>query len=239
MRVSEKAIVLQAVRHGDKRYILKLYTRHHGLLTAIASAGRTPASKIKSSAVMPLSFLSCELIVKQNREIQMMTEATTYLQLPEISGSISKLSIAQFLNEVLLKSLKEHQGNDHLFDLIENNFRYLNDAEGDFANMHLYFLLELAGMLGFEPQNNYSVAAPYFDCREGSFNTLSLAFPLGLSRDESLLFSGFLNSSFREARFSHAERQTLLEILIAYFRLHVPGFNELKSLGVLKEVLAG
>ena len=37
---------------------------------------------------------------------------------------------------------------------------------------------------------------------------------------------------------SNLQRQQLLEILLAYYRLHIPGFNDIKSLEVLKEVLA-
>ena len=35
-----------------------------------------------------------------------------------------------------------------------------------------------------------------------------------------------------------SQKQQLLEILLAYYRLHIPGFNDIKSLEVLKEVLA-
>jgi DNA repair protein RecO (recombination protein O) len=239
MRVSDKAIVLQSIRHGDKKLILKLYTRHNGTITAATSTGRSASSKIKSSSILPLTLIDAELIIKQNKEVHQLTEASCYCVHTHISTSLSRLSIAQFLNEVLIKTLKEQSGNIHLFEFIETCLKYLNDTESHYGNLHLYFLTELTKYLGFEPQNNYSMLYPYFDCREGQFSALSLALPLGLNKDDSFLFSEFLKVNSLKTNISNAQRQTLLEILLAYYKLHVPGFNDLKSLEVLKEVMAG
>ncbi|MBX3163342.1 MAG: DNA repair protein RecO [Bacteroidetes bacterium] len=237
MRVSDKALVLQAVKHGDKKFILKLYTRHHGVISVSATVGNSALSKIKTSSILPLSLIDTQLIVRQNKDIYQLTEAACYCVHTEISTSLSKLSIAQFLNEVLIKTLKEQSGNRHLFEFIETCLKFLNDSENSFVNLHLYFLSELTKYLGFEPQNNFSTQMPYFDCREGKFSSASLAFPLGLSKEESFLFSEFLKIHALKTNISHTQRQTLLNILLAYYRVHLPNFNEVKSLEVLKEVI--
>jgi DNA repair protein RecO (recombination protein O) len=239
MRFSDRAIVLQQIRHGDKRHILKLYTKAHGLVTAIAIIGKSAGSRVKSSTILPLSIIDVELIVKQNKEIQQLTESSSAVVTAGIHQSLSKLSIAQFLNEILLKALKEQQPNTPLFDFIENSLVYLDEAERDYINLHLYFLLELSKHLGFEPQNNFNKQEPYFDCREGRFTELSLAFPLGLNAEESRLFAEFMNVNILTSPISKNQRILLLEILLAYYRVHLPTFNEVLSLEVLKEVLAG
>lgn len=237
MRVSDKAIILQAIKHGDKKFILKIYALHHGVLTVAATTGNSASSKIKTSSILPLSLIDAQLIIRQNKDIHQLTEAACYCVHTDISTSLSKLSIAQFLNEILLKSLKEQSGNEHLFELIETCLRFLNDSESGFTNLHVYFLNELTKYLGFEPQNNFSAQTPYFDCREGRFSSVALTFPLGLTKDESFLFSEFLKINALKTNITHAQRQTLLEILLAYYRLHIPGFNDMKSLEVLKEVI--
>jgi DNA repair protein RecO (recombination protein O) len=239
MRVSDKAIVLQSIKHGDKKFILKLYTCHHGMVTVATSVGKTSSSKIKSSSILPLTLVDVELILKQNKEIHTLTEASCYYVSTTISTSLVKLSIAQFLNEILIKCLKEQGANVNLFEFIETCLKFLNDTQEDFINLHLYFLNELSKYLGFEPQNNRSTASPFFDCREGRFTPTSLAFPFGLDRTDSQLFSEFLKINSLKAGISNTQRQTLLEIFLAYYRLHVPGFNDVKSLEVLKEVIAG
>jgi DNA repair protein RecO (recombination protein O) len=238
MRVSEKAIVLQTIRHGDKKFILKLYTSLHGLITAIAHVGKSPASKVRAATILPLSIVDVELILKQNKEIHQLTEASSCFIAEHIHENIGRLSIAQFMNEIMLKSLKEQHHNEELFEFIETCIRFLDDSD-EFMNLHLYFMMGLARYLGFEPQNNYGPDAEFFDCREGRFSSAHLAFPLGLTREDSKFIAAVLGSNLLNTRITNAQRQLILEIMIAYYRLHVPGFNELKSVEVLKEVLTG
>jgi DNA repair protein RecO (recombination protein O) len=239
MRVSDKAIVLQSIKHGDRKYILKLFTRHHGTITVATSVGKTSTARIKSSSILPLSLLDVELILKQNKEIHQLTEASCYTIFSNIHNSINKLSIAQFLNEIMIKCLKEQGANAHLFEFIETCLKFLNDVTEGYLNLHLYFLTEFTKYLGFEPQNNFSPNAPFFDCREGTFSSVCLTLPLGLNKQESQLFSEFLKTDILHTSISNENRKLLIDILLNYYRLHVPGFNEVKSVEVLKEVIAG
>lgn len=232
MRVSDKAIVLQAIKHGDKKFIVKLYTYNNGLVTASVAINKN----IRQSNIFPLSLINAELILKQNKEVHQITEVSSYYILSNISNSFSKLSIAQFLNEVLIKAIKESATNKHLYEFIESCLIYLNDTETEFINLHLYFLIEFTKYFGVEPQNNYTVQTPYFDCRDGQFSSMTLAFPLGFGREDSLLFSEFLKINALRSKISNEQRQIILEVLLAYYRLHFPGFNNLRSLDVLKEI---
>lgn len=237
MRISEKAVVLQTIRHGEKKFIVRLYTEQHGLLTAIAAAGSTAKSKVRHASILPLSLINAELIIKQNRELHQLTESSCYFISTGFGNAFDKLSIAQFLNEVLIKTLKEQGPNAALFHFIETCIRFLNDTERDYMNLHLYFMLELSKYLGFEPQNNFSSSNKYFDCREGSFSSYPLSFPLGLDARESVLFSQSLSASLLQTKLNNQDRRSLLESLIAYFKMHIPGFNELKSLEVLQLIM--
>ncbi|MEI6021258.1 MAG: DNA repair protein RecO [Bacteroidota bacterium] len=238
MRISDKAIVLQSIKLGDRKFIVKLYTKQQGLLTLACSVGKSSGAKIKFASIQSLNLVQVEMIVKQNKDVHQLNEATCYYVYDKISTSISKLSIAQFLNELLLKCLKEQQANAYLFEFIETCLCYLNDEEQHFTNLHLYFLSELTKYLGIEPQNNYSEQNKYFDCREGCFAAYSIASPLGLTAEESLLFSEFLKINGLQVQVSHAQRVALIDIFLAYYKQHLPAFNELKSLEVLKTVLA-
>ena len=238
MRISDKAVVLQAIKFGDKKLILKLYTKQNGLLTVSAFVGRGSSSKLKSSTLLPLTLIDIEFLFKQNKDIHQLTEASCNNVFKGISKNLSKLTIAQFINEILIKTLKEQSSNFHLFEFIETCLKFLDDAQENYINLHIYFLIELTKYIGFEPKNNYSVRTPYFDCREGQFTFNSLSLPLGLSKDDSVLFSEFLKINSLKTNLSNFQRQHLLEILLAYYRLHIPGFNDIKSLEVLKEVLA-
>lgn len=239
MRVTDKAVVLQAIKYGDQKLILKLYTRNNGLLSVVARVGNSINSKIKTSVVLPFSFITVELILKQNKDIHKLTEANCYWIAADISKSLSKLSIAQFINEILIKVLKEQNSNTHLYDFIETCLKFLEDAEEHFINLHLYFLLELTKYIGIEPHNNYSKAFLFFDCREGQFSSFNSSFPLGFNEEDSFLFSEFLKINSLKTQISNLQRKKILEFLLAYYRIQIPAFNEPKSLEVLKEVMLG
>jgi DNA repair protein RecO (recombination protein O) len=235
MRISDRAIVLQSIRHGDRKYILKLYTRGHGLLTAVAVPGRSASSKIRRSALLPLSLVDVQMTVRHNHDMQLLTEAACYLVRPTAT-SVNALAVAQFMNELLIKCLREQHANEHMYALVESSVMHLGEGDPR-PNFHLQFMKELTAALGFEPQNNYSASHPYFDCREGSFSSLALSFPLGLNREDSLLFSEYLGCDVTERQLSKAQRNFLLEAMEAYFGFHIPGFGQLRSVAVVREVL--
>ena len=238
MRISDKAILLQAIKHGDKKYILKLFTLANGLVTAFAVVGSGSKAKIKTSALMPLTLLDVELTIKQNKEVQQLNEVSCYYITTTINTSLNKLSIAQFINETLIKTLKEQSANVHLYEFIETCIKFLNTNQSNFTNLHLYFLIELTKYLGIEPQNNYDKNNCYFDCSEGQFTNYSLAFPLGLSAEESFLLSEFLKINSLKVTISNTQRQQLLTSILAYYSFHIPNFGNLKSVAVLQEVVA-
>lgn len=238
MRNSDKAIVLQTIKHGDKKQIVKLFTLKHGYINAFAVIGSSPKSKIKSAVLLPMNLLDIEIVVKQNGNLQQLNEASCYYVTTTINTSFNKLSIAQFINEILIKCLKEQAPNVHLFMFIETCIKYLNTAETDYSNLHLYFLIELSKYLGIEPQNNFTKENCFFDCQEGKFTNYSLSFPLGLTQSESVLFSEFLKLNTLSVSINHNQRQKLLNILVTYFSAHIPNFGNLKSLAVLQEIIS-
>jgi len=236
MRISEKALVLQNIKHGDKKHILKLFTQHHGMITAAVNAGQSKTSKIRNAALLTLNFVEAELIFKENKEIHLITELSVYKAHSDIHQHMSKLSLAQFMHEVMLKTLKDQHGHEELFRFLEDCFDYLNAAKEGYSNLHLYFLLELSKHLGFEPQNNYTSANLFFDVREGRFGETALVWPFGLGKEESNLFSSVLKADILLERFTREEKHLLLDVFLNYFAFHIPGFGILKSPEVLKEV---
>lgn len=236
MRVSEKALILQSIKHGDKKYILKLFSRQHGMLTAAVNVGQSKMAKIRSSSVMPLNFIEAELIFKENKEIHLLTELSVYKTQSNIHQHMSKLSIAQFMHEVMIKTLKDQHGHSDLYLFIEDCFDFLNGANEGYSNLHLHFLLELSKHLGFEPQNNFSSTNLYFDVREGRFTETAMVWPFGLDKEESAVFSEVLKCNLLAARFSREEKHLVLDVFLNYFAFHIPGFGILKSPEVLKEV---
>jgi len=238
MLVKSEAIILQNIKYADKKAVIKAFTKKHGLLTFSAIITKSSQAKIKPASVLPLTVTELSYALKQNRDIQLLTESNIAYVYDDISRNYLKLAIAQFMNEVLIKCIKEHVGNEELFAFVVNSYKWLNEAKEGYSNLHIYFLLELSKHLGFEPNNNYSANDKYFDTREGKFTPVELGFPLGLNNLQSQLFSQSLNEGLIDKPFSRSERNELIESYLAFYKMHVAGFSDLKSPSVLKELFA-
>lgn len=237
MQQFANGIVLQNIRYADKKLISKIFTRQFGLVNCHVVMSRSPKAKLKTGTLQPLHLIEMELQIKQNKEVQQLLEAHCYYVYKDLNQNFQKLSIAQFINEVLLKVIKEQQVNEHLFEFIETCLKWLDEHPDHFANLHLYFLLELLRYLGIEPYNNFSGTEPFFNCREGRFIPLGEPFPLGFDKEQSLMFAHFLNADVLPLPLNKIQRQHLLDMLLAYYQFQVPNFGQLKSVEVIRSVL--
>ena len=236
MLFKSEGIVLQNIKYADKKSILKIFTLQHGLTTFFAATGKSPNSKIKNASILPLYQVELSYIFKQNRDVQKLTESSILYIYEGISRDYYKLAIAQFLNEILVKTIKEQLPNEELYHFVTQSYKWLNEATEGVNNFHIFFLLELSKYLGFEPNNNYKKDCCYFDVREGKFTPVALSFPTELTLEQSKLFSEILSKNVLEISFNRRERNDVLECLLALYKFHVAGFNELKSFEVLKQL---
>ena len=82
---------------------------------------------------------------------------------------MTKSSITLFVNELLMKAIREEETNTDLFDYIFQSMQWLDLAGSGFVNFHLVFAIQLTRYLGFYPRGVFSPSIPYFDLEEGSF----------------------------------------------------------------------
>lgn len=240
MPQTTQGIILQHIRYRDKKSILKIYTLQHGLQSYAVNVGHSKTSKIKAAHVAPLNQVEFVEHNRKTREIQLITEIRLTYIYQSLFADLIKNCLAAFMNEVLVKCLKEQQPNEELYFFTAVKLKSLDTAEKSSANFHLQFLLGLAGHMGFFPNNNYSEKNCLFDLQEGVF----------VDRPPDHLFYTDSETSFhlqelveasqgrREFACTGPVRAELLQALLLFFKLHVPGFGEVRSLPVLRELLA-
>src|SRR4028118_475237 len=107
MRVTTQGIILHNVKYADNKLISKIYTKDFGLISFNIHFSSNSKSKIKPALIQPLSQLEIEFSLKENKEIHQLTEARPTYIYNDLSTHFIKLCIAQFINEVLHKCLKE------------------------------------------------------------------------------------------------------------------------------------
>jgi len=241
MLQSVKAIVLKSVNYSETSVIIKAYTDLFGVQSYIINRVRTSKSKNRQSMVQALSLLNMEVYHHANRSLNRIKEVNFDVLYKNIPFNIVKGSIILFLQEVLLKCLKEEEANEALFRFLHHAL-LMFDREIEYAgNFHLSFLIELSSFLGFYPSGSYSTKQKYFDAADGSFTaSASLNTAMLLPHDAekfSRLMTLPLNRS-HEIVFSSENRKTLLNFLLQYYAYHLNGFGKLRSHKILETVLS-
>ena len=151
-----------------------------------------------------------------------------------------KRSILLFLDELLVKAVKEESANKPLFDWLYHSLTWLDLSEKNLVNFHLIFTLQLTRMLGFYPKKTTENDWVVFDLREGNFSKKPPEHSEFISGELALKFANLLETTLEtpsNIQLTTTERRQLLDILLTYYRLHIPTFGEMKSVKVLKEIL--
>ena len=236
MLVTTKAIVLSSIKYSDADLIVKCYTQEGLKSYMLKSILKSKKGKLKAAYFQPLTQL--ELVAKHNNKgtLNFIKEAKVSYPYNSIAFNITKQSIVLFLSEVLSKSIHEEEVNSQLFEYIETALIWL-DTHDEVANFHLLFLLNLSKHLGFYPEKE-SADSLFFDLEQGRFtNSIprnNIVTGEILTHLKALLGINF--EGLNTLQFNGITRQSILDVLIQYFELHLPGFNTPKSLAILKTV---
>lgn len=237
MLVKTKAIVISSLKFQEKSLIVKCFTLSNGLKSYFvrdAFSGRKASQKI--AYFQPLSILEIEAVHKNKGTLENFKEIKTAVPFQSIHTDIVKSTMVMFLSEMLHYSIQEEEKNESLFLFLETALTWL-DQHDEISNFHLILLLETTKYLGFYPDVS-DIDLPYFEMYDGVF---TLFHDVGsLTEQESALFKKLIELKFDSDQkvFHVLERQILLKILIDYYRFHLDGFKNPKSLEVLKEVFS-
>ncbi|MCK4561604.1 MAG: DNA repair protein RecO [Flavobacteriaceae bacterium] len=236
MLVSTKAIVLTSLKYGEADLIVKCFTEEGVKTYMLKRILKSKSKKVNIAYFQPLTQLKLTAVHNNKGNLNNIREARISYLYQSISINIFKQSIALFLAEVLSNALQEEEKNPTLFQYIETAFIWLDNHDNT-ANFHILFLLNLTKYLGFYPEMREK-DAKYFDLTEGYF-TNKKPFNNVVLGEKLILFKSIIGINFdvmEQLQLNSKSRTIVLEILLEYYELHLPGFKKPKSLHVLKEV---
>ena len=239
MLTKTQAVVLHALKYGETRMIVDMFTRSNGRLSFIVNIPKSAKSKVKKQFFQPLTMLEIESDIRPKVQLQKLSDVRLAYPFSTIPFDAHKLSISLFVAEFLYYALRSEQQNVPLFDYVTNSIQWLDSQEAKYANFHLVFLMRLSRFLGFYPNLDDYQKGCYFDLRESTF----LAYP-PVHRDflepedatRILLMMRMDYPTMHLYRLSHQDRNRLLEVALVYYRLHLADFPELKSVAVLQDL---
>ena len=234
-----KCITLNPVKYSDSSIIARLYSREYGRFSLIIKGVNSRKKGKRSIMFQPLFVLDLEVYYKASRELQIMKESTVSFAPYNIYSDVKKSCVAIFLGEVLTSILKEENPNVELFDFIEEAIKYYDKSDDGFANFHLAFLAGLSSFLGFEPGKKLNDNQIFFDMKNGNFSELPPVHGYYSNIENSSILARIFASSFDNVKniaMTGKQRNEILEELLSYYNLHLPGLISVKSLEVLKEI---
>lgn len=233
-----RGIVLHRLRYAESSIIAKIYTEQFGLCSFLLQGLRKKNSAAKANLLQPLSLVGLVMYHKENSGLQKVKEIKNEHLLLSVQNDIAKTSIALFLSEMLVHSIREETPNKPLFGFLYESVKTLDTQENP-ASFHLLFLIKLSRFLGFYPQGA-SDEKMFFDLTEGVFAGEKPQHTHYLTRELSKILCRMLTMDFDQLKnfpLDGMTRRALLEKIIDYYRLHLTGFREIKSHSVLEAVL--
>lgn len=238
MHHKTEGIVLGTSKYNDVYSITHVFTRDFGRVSyLLPRSGKK--SNVKPSLFFPLSILNLAVEHLPLREIQRLKDAERQTPLHEVCTDMTKVSVAFFLSEFLLRVLRETQDNELLFHYLKNSVETLEQTYKGIANFHMAFMLALTRFMGFYPNLEAYRIGFYFDLMNGEFVAMQPLHSHYLNKRESAVLLNLQRMNYGNMhffKFSRKDRNTIIDRLLTYYRLHVYDFPPLKSLDVLREL---
>lgn len=231
------AIVLSTIKYSEADLIARLYTRELGTQSYMLKGVRkSRKGKLRISYFQPLTQLEIETQHKGKGALEYIKEARVTTAYNTIHTDIVKSSVVMFFSEVLTQLLTEQQPDADLYDYLSNIFQFLDQTDA-VANFSIKTLLDLSTHMGFQPDMD-TTDYPYFNLLDGSFDNNGML-PHHATIEESALIKQFLGTNFaqiNEIKMNREERNSLLNLVIDYFQIHLHVFKKPTSLTILKQL---
>ncbi|MGB8358762.1 MAG: DNA repair protein RecO [Bacteroidales bacterium] len=238
MLVKTEAILLHHVRYSDNSLIAHFYTREYGRLSVMVKGISSKKRSTKFSYFQPLNMFRLELYHYENRELNNLKELSLSFIPKNIPGDINRSTITLFISELLYSVIKEEDVNRMLYGFIESSVMSLDEMTGGISNFHLWFLVAFTDYTGIGPSPT-ALKDYCFDMISGQFIQSPPSHPDYIEPRTSKILNRLLQmpaDKLGELRLSGEERSELLDKILKYYNLHLPGIRQIRSLQIMKEI---
>lgn len=234
-----RAIVLYSTKYNDSSLIVHTFTEEDGRMSFWLRIPKTHKAKVKNVLFQPMSLLDLDIDIATKGNLNYIRDVQPVFPFCSIPFDPIKLSVALFLAEYLAKVLKEEAENKPLFHYLENSIQWLDTVVDVPANFHLVFLMRLSRFLGLFPNLEDYHDGDYFDMQNGCFvskQPFHNQYIKSLEAKQLLTLMRMNYETMHLFKMNRMERNEILELLLRYYSIHIPGCADLKSIPVLQEL---
>ncbi len=231
-----KAIFLSYAKATNGSLILNMFTDEMGREGFIIKNIHRKNAVVKASYLMPLNVLDIVADARQNRTLHYITEAKLAYIPTSLRTHPMKQAVSFFVAEVLQRSMHHHQPVKPVFQLMTQWIELYDKAE-ESTGIYVHWLLaNLIRQLGIEP---LMMPGPlWLDLREGRTTPEEPGHEDKLRPEiTSQVYQLFRQTGLYAPEVSgRMAKSEVLDALLQYLRLHIPGFGVPKTLSVIKEI---
>ncbi|GAB2991536.1 DNA repair protein RecO [Cyclobacterium sediminis] len=221
-------IVIGYTKYRETSIITKIFTRELGLKSYVVNGVRSSKSSSKVALFQPLSLVDMVVYDKENANIHRISEIKSDLSFQRIPFDFIRSGISMFMAEVLGKVVFDNYQNELLFDHLKVKILSLDAEQYQPGLFALYFLISTSRYLGFEPEdaNDFFLQLPV-DQTGSNYNSKIQC--LNQLLDEEVQPAPMIPGIIK---------RQLLDDWILFYKIHIEGFGEIKSLSVLRTLLS-
>ncbi len=212
---------------------MDIYTKEYGLGSYIVSGVRKAKSK-SLNVYRPMNIIDL-VAYMPGESLARVKEASHSVHYAQLDREVVRASIGTFFVDLLKNSIKEKERNDALYDFMRDTLVSL-DASVQLSNLPILYCLQLSAHLGFQVSDNYGTDNAYFDLQVGQF--------IPSATSSKYVLNDILSESLHQlmvdpnCRLDKLTKRLLLDAMMDYYRYHIEGFTELRSLPVLRSILS-
>jgi len=234
MKVVEQGILIQRAPYSETSLLVTLLCKTHGLSTFLFQGGR----KKKGNMLFPMAHIEFTYYKRNDSSLGKISEVNLATPGRTIPFDPVKSGIAFFMAEIIQQVIRPGHAEDRLFLLLEQEVRWLDESD-ELTNYPIWFLGALSRECGIVP----SVEAEHPTVLDYA-GKLSTVRPLNGDYTEGKwihwLETALLEEKhlFLSMNIPKDERLLCFDAWLRYFKSHLSGIREVKSVAVIREVMS-
>ncbi len=148
--IKTEAIILKGFKYGDSSKIITLFSAEAGKFSAIVKGVRNSKSKL-SGIFETLNHVSVIFNRKDNRDLQMISNADCISAYPNVKENFEKLMIAYRISELTSSMMFEYDVSKEVFTLLRDVLETLELSEKNFALLFVLYQVKFSFIQGINP----------------------------------------------------------------------------------------
>ena len=229
MKSTDLGVFLHRSVYSDSSLIVSFFTKENGLQKFLFRGGKKNAHSLFPMAVCELSFYG-----RKDSELLNLTSAESIHPFTFQFHPVTS-TVAFFLVECIKKSVHHGDKDQDVFHFLVSYAQRLETDESK-GVLPLRFLVDFSEILGFKPHFDQP-DAKCFNLDAGVFQTHMNQHDRVVEGPAVNLIAEILNNESSMASGSKSSREQALMIMLDYYKIHIPRFEKITSLEIVKEIL--